>query len=106
MVFVNKVATHQPEVAPTDTSSILLDGSSVPGRRILQGGASKRTFTLGSNDFELPVGYESEQDTVIGLLNELEARLELVEPFARIDEAIREAQRLGGSSGETHDQAA
>lgn len=106
MVFVNQGAKHQSEVLPTDTSSTLLDDSSVPCRRILQGGASKRTFTLGSNDFELPVGYESEQDTVIALLNELDARVDLVEPFARIEEAIREAQRLGGSPGETHDQAA
>jgi hypothetical protein len=53
---------------------------------------------------QLPTGYDSDHDQVMGLLKELARNVALGEPFGRIEEAIREAQRLGG--GEQHDQAA
>jgi hypothetical protein len=54
--------------------------------------------------FQLPVGYDSDHDQVMSLLKELARNVTLDEPFGRIEEAIREAQRVGG--GEQHEQAA
>jgi hypothetical protein len=55
---------------------------------------------------QLPIGFESEQHTVIELVELLLGRVDLSEPFDRIHEAIREAQRIGARSHEGHGQAA
>jgi hypothetical protein len=64
------------------------------------------TFTVSSYNFQLPAGHESERDRVARYLAELAMHVDLGEPFHRIEEAIREAQRLGGRGADIHDQAA
>jgi hypothetical protein len=64
------------------------------------------TFSANAFCFQLPTGYESEKDQVTQLLALLGRHVDLAEPFGRIEEAIREAQRLGGSSADTYDHAA
>jgi hypothetical protein len=51
-------------------------------------------------------GYEEERETVIELLEELHARVDVLEPFERIYQAIQEAQRIGCDRPEKHGQAA
>ena len=63
-------------------------------------------FSMGDHRLQLPLGYEAEHQTVIALLNVLSDRVELAEPFGRIEEAIREAQRIGGRGPDTHATAA
>jgi hypothetical protein len=63
-------------------------------------------FIMGDSWLQLPVGYETEHEKVIELVELLRARVELLEPFARIHEAVREAQRIGSRSSESHGQAA
>jgi hypothetical protein len=63
------------------------------------------SFTVETYEFLLPIGFESDRDEAIRLLTTLVGQIDLAEPFDRIEEAIREAQRLGGGA-ETHDQAA
>src|SRR5690349_6214355 len=64
------------------------------------------SFVVEGIEFLLPIGFESDRDTAIRLLTALICQIDLAEPFGRIEEAIREAQRLGGSGAETHEQAA
>jgi hypothetical protein len=55
---------------------------------------------------QLPVGCESEQGNVVERVELLLKRVDLTEPFERIHEAIREAQRIGARGQEGHGQAA
>lgn len=64
------------------------------------------TFTVSSRNFQLPPGCGDEQSKVTELLAKLARHVEIAEPFDRIAEAIREAQRLGSTGAEPHDQAA
>jgi hypothetical protein len=45
-------------------------------------------------ELELPPGHEADRNTAIELLTMLAERVDLAEPFGRIREAIREAQRV------------
>jgi hypothetical protein len=63
-------------------------------------------FTIPNCLLQLPVGFESEHDTIVELLDSLRQRVDLLEPFERIHEAIREAQRIGARSQESHGHAA
>jgi hypothetical protein len=63
-------------------------------------------FETHGHSLQLPVGREMEHTTVSELVNLLVQRVDLLEPFDRIHEAIREAQRLGVRSPETHGHAA
>jgi hypothetical protein len=54
----------------------------------------------------LPAGFEEERHTVAELAGRLSNHVDLAEPFGRIHEAIREAQRIGSRAGDVHDQAA
>ena len=63
-------------------------------------------FTVGSQQLRLPVGYEVEQEAIVAWLNVLIERVQLSEPFERIHEAIREAQRIGACDEDAHGQAA
>jgi hypothetical protein len=65
-----------------------------------------RRFNLNGNSCELARGYESEKEMVAMLLTDLAQHVELMEPFGRIHEAIREAQRIGEEGPEIHGQAA
>ena len=64
------------------------------------------SFSVEAFEFILPIGFESDRDEATRLLTDLVRQIDLAEPFGRIEEAIREAQRLGGRGAETHDQAA
>jgi hypothetical protein len=48
----------------------------------------------------------SQRETAVELLTILGESVELMEPFGRIHEAIREAQRIGAQGQEPHGQAA
>jgi hypothetical protein len=63
-------------------------------------------FTLFNCEFRLPANDNGDPDDVIRLLTHLAERVDLLEPFGRIHEAIREAQRIGGRSSEVHGRAA
>ena len=54
-------------------------------------------FTLQEYSLQVPIGVESEHDTIVELVDLLRQRVDLLEPFARIHEAIREAQRIGAA---------
>lgn len=64
------------------------------------------TFRASEHDFTLAFGYEADQAYVIQLLTLLGEHVDVAEPFDRIGEAIREAQRIGERGTEAHDQAA
>ena len=64
------------------------------------------TFSVNSFCFQMPPGYESEKDKASQLLALLRRNVDLAEPFGRIEEAIREAQRLGGDRADIHGHAA
>jgi hypothetical protein len=65
-----------------------------------------KSLTIEAFKFILPIGFESDRDVATRLLAELVGHIDLAEPFGRIEEAIREAQRLGNRGVEAHDQAA
>ena len=107
MVLLCSNADRPREVLPPiQGSTDLASASSAVRGRVGQAAAKNRFFSVASYHFQLPLGHESEQDEVNHLLTELARQVDLAEPFGRIEEAIREAQRLGGSGAETHDQAA
>ncbi|MCC7476269.1 MAG: hypothetical protein IT425_12810 [Pirellulales bacterium] len=54
----------------------------------------------------VPLGYESDEAVFLELLKTLTRHVVLDEPFERIREAIREAQRIGGRGTDAHDEAA
>ena len=54
----------------------------------------------------LPDAFRDDADRLAGLLAPLVAHVDLAEPFDRIHEAIREAQRIGTRGTEVHGQAA
>jgi hypothetical protein len=65
-----------------------------------------RPFDVVNCWLQLPIGMESQRDVVAQLLAMLAERVALAEPFERIHEAIREAQRIGVRGNEPHGQAA
>jgi hypothetical protein len=80
-------------------------GESASNSERLERNASGR-FQLHGHACQLAPGYESDRELVLKPLDELVQHVELVEPFDRIHEAIREAQRIGGEGPEIHGQAA
>jgi len=72
----------------------------------LLGSGPHKSFSVGAFQFVLPIGFESDLGDATRLLTDLVRQIDLAEPFGRIEEAIREAQRLGGHAPEAHDQAA
>lgn len=65
-----------------------------------------RRIVVAESEWWLPPGFEAECNTVRELLAHLAERVELGEPFERIHEAIREAQRIGGRGQDAYGQAA
>jgi len=63
-------------------------------------------FALCGYEFQLPQGFESDQPIVLQTLALLTPYVDLAEPFGRIHEAIREAQRLGAVTTERLHHAA
>ncbi len=98
---------HSSEPVPlTRDATPDSNASTAPGGNTALSAESSRTLTAGSYSFQVPLGYELEGDEAARLLGELSRQVDLAEPFRRIEEAIREAQRLGGRDVDTHDQAA
>jgi hypothetical protein len=63
-------------------------------------------FCFGSFACRIAGGYEGERETVVKLLEELQVRVDVLEPFERIYQAIQEAQRIGRERPETQGRAA
>jgi hypothetical protein len=63
-------------------------------------------FVAVNCQLRLAVGSESQRDEIVALLAILAQRVDLAEPFGRIHEAIREAQRIGGQASDDRSQAA
>jgi hypothetical protein len=63
-------------------------------------------FQVGRFVLQCLPGFEADRTTIIGLMERMIPNIDLGEPFGRIHEAIREAQRLGSRTLERHDQAA
>jgi hypothetical protein len=63
-------------------------------------------LVAGGYGLILPDGFASEKSTVAELATQLAQYVDLAEPFDRIHEAIREAQRIGARGGDVHGQAA
>jgi hypothetical protein len=63
-------------------------------------------FSMEGYWLQTPVGAESQRGNIVQLVALLLQRVALLEPFERIHEAIREAQRIGSRSQEAHGHAA
>ncbi len=105
----------KPQIVLTDLSAALCHRASVgvPIVYLAPAGSdasSENLPTVGlivaGHRFELPPGCEADRDEVIALLSTLGNHVDLPEPFDRIHEAIREAQRIGGRGQEAHAEAA
>jgi hypothetical protein len=83
-----------------------LVASTATGWQAVRSRSAHEAFTVGGYRFRLAMEHVSKRESVARLLGDLAQRIDLVEPFNRIAEAIREAQRLGDGGGEVHDQAA
>lgn len=82
------------------------DASTASRATELTSSGPHESFAVETFHFVLPIGFESDRDSAMSLLTKLVQQIDLAEPFGRIEEAIREAQRIGGSGVESHDQAA
>jgi hypothetical protein len=100
MVLLCKTAEISAEPADQNRAS-----TSLTANRPFNSGRHE-SFSVESFKFILPIGFESEGDDATRLLTELIRHVDLSEPFGRIEEAVREAQRLGGRGAGSHDQAA
>jgi hypothetical protein len=72
------------------------------------GGAQGWSAAFTAFDYQLrhPSGSESQRADIVALLSLLAERVDLAEPFGRIHEAIREAQRIGAQASDERGQAA
>jgi hypothetical protein len=94
--------TEVPIVFVTSLADAARDASTAT----MTGGGGSCRFRLAAQSCELAPGYEVDGELVVTLLTELSQHVELLEPFDRIHEAIREAQRIDGEGPEIHGQAA
>jgi len=62
-------------------------------------------YQVAGYQVNLPPGFESEGEEVLRRLAPLAEYVNLTEPFDRIHEAIREAQRLGEEGNEAYARA-
>jgi hypothetical protein len=99
--MVQLCGTSQP---PGESSNSTNASTAFPANSSASTGPNE-SFSVETFEFILPIGFESDQVEATRLLTDLVRQIDLAEPFGRIDEAIREAQRLGGRA-ESHDQAA
>jgi hypothetical protein len=90
--FQPAVGSEPHEIAGSGVLSVL---STVDGR-----------FTISRYELQMPPGFESEWHAAREAAAMLSQQLDLFEPFGRIHEAIREAQRIGARCAESHGQAA
>jgi hypothetical protein len=103
VIRTHETSSFHPEFGTTDhaDASNAVSNSSVDAAR-----TNSAVISLGTYDVQLPPGYESEQRVVFELLTVLAEYVDPGEPFGRIHDAIREAQRISGQSDEYHGQAA
>jgi hypothetical protein len=90
---------------PAESSGLKSASTSFPTDSPASSGPHE-SFSVETFEFILPIGFESDRNEATRLLTDLVRQIDLAEPFGRIEEAIREAQRLGGRAAEPHDQAA
>jgi len=86
-----------PEIAVAGRAALV--GQTVPN-------PSGQVFVASNHELQLPGGYAADQPLVVRLLDILTRHIELAEPFDRIHQAIREAQRIGTRSHDCHGEAA
>jgi hypothetical protein len=103
-------AQTKPKIILTDQTSVLCHRakSEMPIVYLVPAGDDARSdqiLVLG-HAFELPAGFEADRDAAIALLTALGNHVDLPEPFERIHEAIREAQRIGRRGSDVHGEAA
>ena len=96
-------ATTATEEQGDETSDIVAFASSADVSRLRHFDGQ---FEAGGYELFLPIGFETEKHAVAELVAQLSQHVDLAEPFGRIHEAIREAQRIGGRTVEAHGQAA
>jgi len=103
-------AQAKPKIILTDQISVLCHRttSDVPVVYLVpdDGNATGGQLHVFGHAFELPAGFEANRDTVITLLTTLGNHVDLPEPFERIHEAIREAQRIGQQRPDAYGEAA
>lgn len=108
-----KAAKLTPNVVFTDSEALLhaRDMISVPLALVLPADSAGSRLTRSQISLEafklhVPIGYEQDEPKITESLALLTGRVDLVEPFGRIHEAIMEAQRIGSGGSESHEQAA
>jgi hypothetical protein len=119
MVRLNEVGNGQGEAesgsreltacALTNTDSTNTDSTKADSTKAdsTKADSTKLSLEVAGCELELPPGYEEDREIVVDLLTILAQHVALAEPFDRIHEAIREAQRLGGRGPQdVHEQAA
>ncbi len=108
-----RAAKITPKVIFTDSEGLLhaRELIGVPMALVLPADrpASRLTrshISLEAIKLHIPLGYEQDETPIASSLDLIMRRVDLAEPFGRIHEAIREAQRIGSVSNEAHEQAA
>lgn len=127
-------AKSSPRVVLTDTAAMLaaraqasspmalvlprelLNADSTSAQNTTEGFASNAAVSrlrhfeglIEAGDYELllPAGFEAEKHAILEFVTVLSQHVDLSEPFGRIHDAIREAQRIGERTVEAHGQAA
>jgi hypothetical protein len=92
----------RPQIILTDQPSVLCHRSQTETPLVClvsadsdAGVGAQHRFLVSGHSFELPTGYDTDRNAVVALLTALAQHVDLAEPFGRIHEAIREAQRIG-----------
>jgi hypothetical protein len=96
-------ASSTAEASPTCSEHASMGGPAAAGDDNSTWGSD---FYVRDFALNLPAGFEADRDHVLALIELLVQRVDPLEPFQRIHEAIREAQRIGGRSQASHGQAA
>jgi hypothetical protein len=113
-------ATNKPAIVLTDQAAVLYLRSQIDIPIVRMSSVSSTMGKLnmeptaaGGESFEikdfrchLALGHESDRELTMTLLDELSRQVDLAEPFGRIHEAIREAQRIGRGGQDAHGRAA
>jgi len=106
-------AQTRPQIILTDQSSVLCHRAKlaipIVYLDITEPDASinrPNALNISGHAIDLAPGYESDADAAIALLTTLAGHVDLPEPFERIHEAIREAQRISERGTDAHGEAA
>jgi hypothetical protein len=103
------LVSRTPQIGPVGLAIEQSDGvvQFDDGRQsVADASTPNHTTTVGEYQLIMPAGYEAERYAVAEIAAQLSQQVDLAEPFGRIHEAIREAQRIGGRDADTHGQAA